>query len=64
MILPALKMGKHFYAAGWKRFEPLWNFVIKARRLDLMTPLLEAVLAKVTQREAAESADARPVQPG
>lgn len=40
---------KHFfYAAGWKKFEPLWDIVIKARRLDLMTPLLEGVLSRVT----------------
>ena len=41
---------KHFfYSAGWKKFEPLWDVAIKARRLGVMTPLLEAVLAKVTQ---------------
>jgi radical SAM superfamily enzyme YgiQ (UPF0313 family) len=40
---------KHFfYAAGWKKFEPLWDMVIKARRLSIMTPLLEGVLSKVT----------------
>ncbi len=40
---------KHFfYSAGWKKFEPLWDVVIKARRLALMTPLLEAVLSKVS----------------
>jgi radical SAM superfamily enzyme YgiQ (UPF0313 family) len=40
---------KHFfYAAGWKKFEPLWNFVIRARQLRCMTPLLEAVLSKVS----------------
>lgn len=40
---------KHFfYAAGWKKFEPLWDFMINMRRLDAMTPLLEAVLSKVT----------------
>jgi radical SAM superfamily enzyme YgiQ (UPF0313 family) len=44
---------KHFfYAAGWKKFEPLWDLVIKARRLDLMTPFLEAVLARVTRGES------------
>jgi radical SAM superfamily enzyme YgiQ (UPF0313 family) len=44
---------KHFfYAAGWKKFEPLWDLVIKARRLGLMTPLLEGVLSKVTRTEA------------
>ena len=41
--------GKHFfYAAGWKKFEPAWNLVIRAKQLRLMTPMLEAVLAKVT----------------
>jgi radical SAM superfamily enzyme YgiQ (UPF0313 family) len=40
---------KHFfYAAGWKKFEPLWDLVIKARRLKAMTPLLEGVLSKVS----------------
>ena len=48
---------KHFfYAAGWKKFEPLWDMVIKARRLRVMTPLLEAVLAKVSRHEAPEPA--------
>lgn len=45
---------KHFfYAAGWKKFEPLWDLVIKARRLDLMTPLLESVLARITAGDKA-----------
>ena len=40
---------KHFfYAAGWKKFEPLWDFVIRAKQLRAMTPLLESVLSKVT----------------
>jgi radical SAM superfamily enzyme YgiQ (UPF0313 family) len=40
---------KHFfYAAGWKKFEPLWNFLIRARQLDCMTPVLEAVLSKIS----------------
>jgi len=39
---------KHFaYAGGWKKFELLWNFLIKARHLDAMRPLLEAILSKV-----------------
>jgi hypothetical protein len=43
---------KHFfYAAGWKKFEPLWNFIIRARQLNYARPLLEAVLAKVTRTE-------------
>jgi radical SAM superfamily enzyme YgiQ (UPF0313 family) len=40
---------KHFfYAAGWKKFEPLWDLVIRARQLRIMTPVLEGVLSKVT----------------
>lgn len=48
---------KHFfYAAGWKKFERAWNVVIRARQLRVMTPMLEAVLAKVS------SADRRPIR--
>lgn len=40
---------KHFfYAAGWKKFEPLWDMIIRARQLTRVTPLLEAVLSRVT----------------
>jgi len=40
---------KHFfYAAGWKKFEPLWDMIIRARQLTHLTPLLEAVLSRVT----------------
>jgi hypothetical protein len=36
---------RHFaYAAGWKKFEPLWDFVIRARRVAQMLPVLETVL--------------------
>ncbi|UOQ66740.1 hypothetical protein [Hymenobacter volaticus] len=39
---------RHFaYAGGWKRFEPLWNFMIKTRQLNSMWPWLEVILAKV-----------------
>jgi radical SAM superfamily enzyme YgiQ (UPF0313 family) len=42
---------KHFfYASGWKKFEPLWNLMIRTRQLWCMTPLLESVLSKVTNR--------------
>jgi radical SAM superfamily enzyme YgiQ (UPF0313 family) len=44
---------KHFfYAVGWKKFEPLWDLVIRARQLRIMTPLLEGVLSKVTAEMA------------
>lgn len=55
---------KHFfYAAGWKKFEPLWNLVIKAHRLGVMTPVLEAVLSRVTRREAAAGPQAKEALP-
>jgi radical SAM superfamily enzyme YgiQ (UPF0313 family) len=48
---------KHFaYAGGWKKFEPLWNFIIKSRHLDSMRPLLEAILSKVRGKDGKETA--------
>lgn len=44
---------KHFaYAGGWKKFEPLWNFIIKTQGLNNMLPLLEAILSKVRKTTA------------
>lgn len=44
--------GKHklkhfFYTGGWKKFEPLWNFLIKTKSLNNMLPILESILSKV-----------------
>ena len=48
-------MIKHFtYAGGWKKFEPLWNFLIKTGSLNKMLPLLEAVLSKIKKKETAD----------
>lgn len=33
------------YAGGWKKFEPLWDFIIRAKRASTMLPVLEQVLA-------------------
>lgn len=42
---------KHFfYTAGWKKFEPLWNFMIKHEQLQYMRPVLESVLSKVGKK--------------
>ncbi len=39
---------KHLaYSVAWKRLEPVWDAVIRARRLRSMRPLLEAVLGTV-----------------
>jgi len=32
------------YAAGWKKFEPMWDWIIRARRVSRMLPMLEGVL--------------------
>ena len=43
---------KHFfYASGWKKFEPLWDLMIRARQLTRVTPLLEGVLSRVTRTD-------------
>jgi hypothetical protein len=45
---------KHFsYAGGWKKFEPLWNFMIKTKGLNKMLPLLESILSKVQTKKTA-----------
>lgn len=44
------------YAGGWKKFEPLWDWVIRARRLPFMLPLLETVLGRGACRAEAETA--------
>ena len=33
------------YTAGWKKLEPLWNILIRARRLRSLRPVLEGILA-------------------
>jgi radical SAM superfamily enzyme YgiQ (UPF0313 family) len=36
---------RHFaYAAGWKKLEPLWDWVIRTERLCRMLPVLETIL--------------------
>ena len=50
---------KHFcYTSGWKKFEPLWNFAIQMKKLNLMTPMLEGVLSKVTKQRHNKSLEA------
>jgi radical SAM superfamily enzyme YgiQ (UPF0313 family) len=39
---------KHLaYSAGWKKFEPAWDVVIRLKQLSQMRPMLEAVLSPV-----------------
>jgi radical SAM superfamily enzyme YgiQ (UPF0313 family) len=51
---------KHFaYSAGWKKFEPAWDLVIRIKQLSQMRPILEAVLAPV----AGPASDRAPALP-
>ncbi|MBV8632667.1 MAG: radical SAM protein [Silvibacterium sp.] len=57
---------KHFfYASGWRKFEPVWDLMIRARQLAHVTPLLEGVLSRVTgvkyQEPAARPAPLLPI---
>jgi radical SAM superfamily enzyme YgiQ (UPF0313 family) len=38
------------YAAGWKKFEPLWDLVIRAKRTAWMLPVLESILGEFGRR--------------
>ena len=42
---------RHFgYSAGWKKFEPLWDVVIRAKRAGMMLPVLETILSEFGRR--------------
>jgi radical SAM superfamily enzyme YgiQ (UPF0313 family) len=47
------------YAGGWKKFEPVWDAVIRARRVSQTLPLLENILAGFGQRDTRRKAEAR-----
>ncbi|MBV9622453.1 MAG: B12-binding domain-containing radical SAM protein [Acidobacteria bacterium] len=50
---------KHFfYASGWKKLEPLWDLIIRARQLNRITPLLEGVLSKVSSAKRVSGKEA------
>ena len=50
---------RHFaYAAGWKKFEPMWDAVIRAKRAGMMLPVLETILSEFGRRSN------RPTQSG
>lgn len=55
---------KHFfYTAGWKRFEGLWNFIIKTQGLQQMLPLLEQILSEVPKKKTPEIISELPYYP-
>jgi radical SAM superfamily enzyme YgiQ (UPF0313 family) len=38
------------YAGGWKKLEPMWDVVIRARRVSSLLPVLESVLSAFGRR--------------
>jgi radical SAM superfamily enzyme YgiQ (UPF0313 family) len=40
------------YAAGWKKFEPAWDVIIKAKRATAMLPVLESILTSFGRRSS------------
>ena len=51
------------YAAGWKKFEPLWDLVIRTKRAGMMLPVLETVLSEFGHRPAGRDTIRRPAAP-
>jgi len=45
------------YAGGWKKLEPFWDLVIRARRVARLRPLLEAVLLGFGRHGAGTASD-------
>ncbi len=53
-LVPGLR---HFaYASGWKKFEPLWDLIIRARQAGAMLPVLEGILSEFGKRPASSVA--------
>jgi radical SAM superfamily enzyme YgiQ (UPF0313 family) len=48
------------YAAGWKKFEPLWDFIIRARQVTYTLPLLETILSEFGLRGEKEKPSVKP----
>ncbi len=44
-------------AAGWKKFEPLWDLVLRAKRVSSITPLLESIPSAGDPRPPGQSDD-------
>jgi radical SAM superfamily enzyme YgiQ (UPF0313 family) len=48
------------YAGGWKKLEPMWDWVIRARRLPYLLPVLETVLAGLEKKAEAGQVSLQP----
>jgi hypothetical protein len=50
------------YAGGWKKLEPLWDLVIRAKRVSALLPVLESVLTGFGRERRVDRSDAQPAQ--
>ncbi len=58
----ALEQLRHLaYTAGWKKFEPFWNLVIRAKRVTSLVPLLEALLSGFGRYRSRTSCKPKPL---
>jgi radical SAM superfamily enzyme YgiQ (UPF0313 family) len=48
------------YAGGWKKFEPIWDWVIRAKRASRMLPVLERVLEGLGEHRSDSDRPAAP----
>jgi hypothetical protein len=48
------------YAGGWKKFEPLWDWVIRAKRAGSMLPALETILSGFGKHSAKKKPETPP----
>lgn len=60
---PADRLRHLAYAGGWKKFEPLWDALIRVKRVTGMLPALEQVLTSFGARRQSESAPPTPPKP-
>lgn len=49
------------YTGGWKKFEPLWDLVIRARHVSNFLPLLETVLSGFGSHSLRHQDDIQPI---
>ena len=51
------------YAGGWKKFEPVWDWVIRAKQTTRLLPTLESILAGFGRYPAREAGPSPEVSP-
>jgi radical SAM superfamily enzyme YgiQ (UPF0313 family) len=47
------------YATGWKKFEFLWDLIIRAKQVTRMLPLLETILDEFRRKESGKTGERR-----